>query len=422
MTYVSQYEPFLTGDNRRSNNRPCCTFAELKNIVEEAQNIPSNLGNPFVKISRIHNEAELWMETHKDLLERCGIGSNAPSNILCKKAATINEVNAVVDRATKDLAVDLDEVKKLEEIVAHSQDWFAKASEYTLDRSKLDSGSKGCRIQKCTVDDVVALIKKSDMIPLDTSEDVARLNLLLNDVQSFRQESLKKFKDVACALNGIVEDREHRHGKATEFLSVQNKPSHVESEIVNHEVGQMGKLLKDDFSEVSRVVEYMLQEADSLSVFTFEEVVAKQLATVLKWCQKAGGVIDNHQRVFVETQEKHHLDELLSEVSDVKLSSDFVKVSSPKHGTEEAESLNLLKSSVAKLLSDDLCRLNILRSKRHEYHIWCQKINDCYINSDKRVSIETLTTFAKEGTKYPQSKFILFSFRFYDDSSVICLT
>lgn len=401
--WFETYRPFLTGDNRRSNTRSCCAFAELRKIVEEAQKIPSNLGNPFIKINRIHNEAELWMDTHKHLLERCGIGSNVSQNFRSEKSVTIDEVNDAIERASKDLSVDLDEVKKLEEIAAQSRDWFVKASDYAPVKSKLDSGKKSARNHKCTVDDVVALIKKSEMVPLDTSNGVTRLNLLLNDVQSFGQEALQKFKDIAYATKDLVQNREYRHGKAAEFLSVQNIPSNVDRKSAEQEVVQGKTSVKDSFSEVNSIVEYLLQKSDSFNVYTFEEIVAKHLVTIIKWCEKAGAIIDNHECVFVETQDKHRLDELLREVPDVKFSSDSVKVSWPEHGTKEAESLNLLKTSVSKLLSDELRRLNILRSKQHEYYIWCQKINDSYLYSEKRVPIETLTSFAKEATKYPQN-------------------
>mmetsp|Transcript_11570 Transcript_11570/g.21629 ORF Transcript_11570/g.21629 Transcript_11570/m.21629 type:complete len:2140 (-) Transcript_11570:138-6557(-) len=401
--WFETYRPLLMGDNRRSNNRTCCAFTELKKIVEEAQKIPSNLGNSFIKINRIYNEAELWMDTYKDLLERCGINSNVSQNNMPKKPVTINEVSTAIERATKDLAVDLDEVKKLEEMVAHSQYWFAKASDYLSVWSKLDSSRRNSRNQKFTVEDVVELIEKSEMIPLDTSEDVKRLKLLLNDVKSFRKEAQRKFEDITDALSGLVKGREDRHGNANEFLSVLNVPSNFDSQIAEHEVGQLEMNAKDCFSEVNSMVEYLLRKADSLSVCTFEEVVTKQLFKALKWCEIASAIIDNYDSVFVETQDKHLLDELFCEVPDVKLATDVVQVSSLKHDSEMSEVLILLESIIAKLLSDDLCRLNILRSKRKEYIVWCEKINDCYFNNDKRVSIETLISMTNEGRKYPQN-------------------
>ena len=77
----------------------------------------------------------------------------------------------------------------------------------------------------------------------------------------------------------------------------------------------------------------------------------------------------------------------------------------PADDSEEKEVLSNIVNSVSELISSDLKRLEILKNKRDKYYAWSDKAIEMYIDSSKRVPLETLTSLANECSIYPSSKF-----------------
>lgn len=383
--------------------------------MDEAEQISSNLGNPFSKINRIHNDAAEWMKTHHDLLQRCGIGTLANNSSSEKKCpVSIDEVNGATESASKDLSVDLDEAKELEKMAAQSQDWFDQALKFAPKRNKRVVSSKKPCDGKCTMDKVVSLIETSSTIPMDTSEDVERLQLLLSEVQSWRLQAQRELKEITDTVNTLVGERVRFYGKSNEFLKDQAESMEVETEAdISIHVDEKkdpteshDKLptFKRKGIDIYKMVDGLARSSDSVQIMTFEEEVAVQLSGTLKWCKKASEIIDSHEDIFTDKRWKRDLDALIKDSSSMELSYQTVTVPLPDDGSEEKHIFDMLKKSIGILISDDLSRLEILRAKRDNYYVWCKKATDSYIESDKRVPLKELTALSEECKIYPPSK------------------
>lgn len=406
--------------------------------MEEAEQIPTNLGNPFIKVNRIHGDAKSWMEQNKDLLQRCGIQLGIPAEVGSKKPVSIDEVNGAIESAAKELSVDLDEIKKLKEMAAQSQDWFDLALEYAPKRNKRIVGSKKDTQEKCTMQKVISLIESASNIPMDTSEDVERLGLLLSDVQSWRLEAQVKLKEVAATLIVLGDERVENYGKPDQFLEASVHDSmDVEDEkddAIDGTRNDMNAETKDDDAtsnistavkanaqdvpqdasdsnksengaDVYKMVENLAKSFGSVSILTLEEEIIKHLEVMMRWCKKGAGIIDSHEDVFTGKRSKKDLDALINESAKLYLDGAIFSLPLPEDGSEEKAILSALEKSVADFISDDMKRLQILQTQRDNYYSWCQKANEAYVESDKRVPVETLQSLAEECSIYPSSKF-----------------
>lgn len=393
--------------------------------MEEAEQLPTNLGNPFIKINRIHNEAEDWMETNQILLQRCGVDFGEKADTSSMKPVSIDEVNNAIDTAAKELSVDLDEVKLLNKMAEQSQGWFDQALTFAPKRNKRIVGSNKDKVEKCALEKVVSLIESASSIPMDTTEDVERLRRLLSEVQSWRLDSQMKIKDIASTIKVLIHERYQFYGKPDKFLEVASpepmdveSPSKDDSSVKNDQswadpveqpslnANGMSNSSPDkrNGNDVYKMVETLSKSADSVYILTLEEQIAKQLESIMKWCKKIAPIIDSHQNVFVEKRWKKDLDVMIRDGSEMNLSNDKFTVPIPSDGTEENAILEMVTKSIVELVSGDMTRLTNLRHKRDEYYLWCKNATEAYIESDKRVPFETLVGLAAECSIYPPSK------------------
>ena len=171
------------------------------------------------------------MDTNLILLQRCGVEFGGKADTTSMNPVSIDEVNSAIESAAKELAVDLDEVKVLKEMADQSQDWFDQALKFAPKRNKRVVGSKKDTVKKCTLDTVISLIESASSIPMDTTADVGRLQLLLSDVQSWRLESQMKIKDIASVINSLVHERNKFYGEPGKFLDEDSfEPMDVDEE------------------------------------------------------------------------------------------------------------------------------------------------------------------------------------------------
>jgi|AntRauTorckE5430_2_1112549.scaffolds.fasta_scaffold00595_4 hypothetical protein len=345
------------------------------------------------------------MKTHRDLLQRCGINVDTPTINGIKYPVSIDEVNNAIESASKDLAIDLDEAKKLEDMAAQSQNWFDQALKFAPKGNKRVVGSQNNHSEKCTMDQVVSLIESSSTIPMDTSEDVERLQLLLSNVQSWRLLAQANISAISQTIDNLADERIQFYGKSNEFLKDQTEPMESENASTDEKKAEDTPLaVKRNGIDVYRMVEALVKSVDSVDILTFEEEVAKQLDTIMKWCKKASGIIDAHEDIFTDKRWKRDLNTLIKDSSTVDLSYVKFATSPPDDGSKERIIFEKLRKSTGALSSDDLSRLDILRVKRDGFYAWCKKANETYIESDKRVPLEKIAALAEECKIYPPSK------------------
>ena len=390
----------------------------MKEIVDEANKIPCNLGNPFTKISRIHNEALEWMKENDNLLKRCGIVGNLPESNSEQKPVSIEEVNAAVESANSDLSVDLEEAKNLEEMASKSQSWFDQVDDVApVKRSKRVVGKKN-NTTKASVQTVLSLIDKATDIPMDTTESVERLKVLLNEVQAWRLETQQSLKDLNTSLKQVSSSRKELHQSKSQNstmgdMDIDTKPpeSITADGTLDDEKKETSELsdslmfeekTKDD---IFRAFENISNTLSLVSILTFEEDLIKKLASFMKWWQKACDVVDSHEQIFSDKRWKKDLGVLIQQGPKMENMIDKSSFNLSDSEVEEIKMLQETQNGIACITEEEISRLEILRVKCDEYYKWCEKVTESYIECDKRVPLEVLTNLAQECEVYPSSKF-----------------
>lgn len=390
----------------------------MKEIVDEADKIPCNLGNPYTKINRIHSEALEWMEEHDDLLKRCGIVGNSPESTSEQKPVSIEEVNAAVESANNDLSVDLEEAKSLEEMALKSQSWFDQVADVApVKRSKRVVGKKNDST-KASVQTVLSLIDRATDIPMDTTESVERLKVLLNEVQAWRLATQQSLKDLNTSLKQVSLSRKELHHSKSQNSTMADMDIDIKPSVSITADGTLDEKKKET-SEVSdslmseektkddifRAFDNISNTLSLVSILTFEENLIKKLASFMKWWQKACDVVDSHEQIFSDKKWKKDLGVLIQQGPKMQK---MIDKSSFKLSDSEVEEMKMLQETqcgITCVTQEEISRLEILRVKCDEYYKWCEKVTESYIECDKRVPLEVLTNLVQECEIYPSSKF-----------------
>lgn len=391
----------------------------MKEIVDEADKIPCNLGNPYTKISRIHNEASEWMEENDNLLKRCGIVGSFPESSSEHKPVSIEEVNAAVESANNDISVDLEEAKSLEEMASKSQSWFDQVADVApVKRSKRVVGKKNDST-KASVQTVLSLIEKATNIPMDTTESVERLKMLLNEVQAWRLETQQSLKDLNTSLKQVSSSRKDLHrsnsqNSTTGDMDIDSKArENIKDDGTLDEEKKETSELSDSLTpeektkdDIFRIFENISNTLSLVSILTFEEELIKNLASFMKWWKEACDVVDSHEQIFSDKRWKKDLGSLIQQGPKMQKIIDKSSFNLSDSEVEEMKILEETQYGITCITTEEISRLEILRVKCDEYYKWCEKVTESYIECDKRVPLEVLTNLAQECEIYPSSKFL----------------
>ena len=391
----------------------------MKEIIDEADKIPCNLGNPYTKISRIHNEASEWMEENDNLLKRCGIVGNLPESSSEHKPVSIEEVNVAVESANNDISVDLEEAKSLEEMASKSQSWFDQVADVApVKRSKRVVGKKHDST-KASVQTVLSLIEKATNIPMDTTESVERLKMLLNEVQAWRLETQQSLKDFNTSLKQVSSSRKDLHrsnsqNSTTGDMDIGSKaPENIKDDGTLDEEKKETLELSDSLTpeektkdDIFRIFENISNTLSLVSILTFEEELIKNLASFMKWWKEACDVVDSHEQIFSDKRWKKDLGSLIQQGPKMQKIIDKSSFNLSDSEVEEMKILEETQYGITCITTEEISRLEILRVKCDEYYKWCEKVTESYIECDKRVPLEVLTNLALECEIYPSSKFL----------------
>ena len=391
----------------------------MKEIVDEADKIPCNLGNPYTKISRIHNEASEWMVENDNLLKRCGIVGSLPESSSEHKPVSIEEVNAAVESANNDISVDLEEAKSLEEMASKSQSWFDQVADVApVKRSKRVVGKKNDST-KASVQTVLSLIEKATNIPMDTTESVERLKMLLNEVQAWRLETQQSLKDFNTSLKQVSSSRKDLHrsnsqNSTTGDMDIDSKaPENIKDDGTLDEEKKETLELSDSLTpeektkdDIFRIFENISNTLSLVSILTFEEELIKNLASFMKWWKEACDVVDSHEQIFSDKRWKKDLGSLIQQGPKMQKIIDKSSFNLSDSEVEEMKILEETQYGITCITTEEISRLEILRVKCDEYYKWCEKVTESYIECDKRVPLEVLTNLAQECEIYPSSKFL----------------
>jgi hypothetical protein len=429
-----QYKPFLEGDNRRSQVRSCISIAKLRQIVDEGNSIHCNIGNATSKISRILAQTEAWYEAHEPLLVKCNM-DQTPSQPL-RAYVTLSAMTKAVESAASDVALDLDEAVELKKLLKKAQKWFDRASAVAPKRSKRNG-----RIQKTkgTVDDLVGLIEEASQLPVNTQEEVHRLQIQLSSVQTWISHASHELERIASGFQQMCENIDLAFGPPKEFSRGRSSKSGEGSEVchseesdeplrrVNGEVaieipdesmdgpdnhmsqtdsastagseedsGMISQLEKGD-ANVHRMIKDFRKGAKESGVVTAEADLSEILDTISRWCARSIKYLDAPREIF-DKRFFGAFDRFVSEGKDLVEQSKDRKLDLDQKGVYDALCL-----SWGGLVSDQLCRLEILRGEREHFTSWCDSASQILVD-EKKLTVEKLKELAEQSRDFPACK------------------
>eukprot|EP00549_Striatella_unipunctata_P021559 CAMPEP_0118700812 /NCGR_PEP_ID=MMETSP0800-20121206/16827_1 /TAXON_ID=210618 ORGANISM="Striatella unipunctata, Strain CCMP2910" /NCGR_SAMPLE_ID=MMETSP0800 /ASSEMBLY_ACC=CAM_ASM_000638 /LENGTH=151 /DNA_ID=CAMNT_0006601511 /DNA_START=60 /DNA_END=512 /DNA_ORIENTATION=+ len=140
----------------------------------------------------------------------------------------------------------------------------------------------------------------------------------------------------------------------------------------------------------------LLQSAKGFVIHTTEEEIAEHLASVLEWCKKTARFVMNPGEIFNSTT-FGEFDQILTEGNQIASCCPQL----------DASLSDLLLKRGKHIVRAGIARLESLKSQRQVFRSWCDKVDNLFNSSDKKVSLETLRELAQESFKYPSSALVV---------------
>jgi hypothetical protein len=382
------------------------SIEKLRKIAEEGNSIHANIGNGASKISRILAQAEIWYEQHRPLLVRCNLKESTTHSP--RSCVELAELTKAVDSSASDVALDLDEAVELKKLLKRTEDWFERVSMVAPKRSK-----RHCRATRSrfTVEDLVGLIEEASSLPVDTEEEVKRLQMHLSDIQTWRLQASHELEKIGLGFEQLRETINLAYGLPKEFSLDQfckfqesNGESDCEqsdlkeadnrdsmevddpvcinesNEDVNSQTDTTSTAGSDDeanvFSHIEKGdsnVHLMIRElqkgAKGKGVITAEAEMADLLESVSRWCVRSLKYLSFPREIF---------DKRFFGAFDR-----FIKEGRELHGkskeparipgdSSDGENIGVFWGVV---VSDQLERLEILQAEREKFTAWCELAN-----------------------------------------------
>ena len=435
----TKYKPYLDWDNRRSEGRSCLSLEKLRTIVAEASSIHANIGSASGKMSRILTQAEEWAEKYETLLVRC--------NIVKKGAdqqpffyATLPQMTAAAEAAASGVSLDLDEAKELEKLVESVKGWSDRVANAAPKRSKRQGRGKKAKI---TVDEIIELIKEASDLPVDTSDDVNRLQIQLSEVQEWRAKARQELEEI---LNGFQKLRlvvDDMYGPPCEYSRNNNDEK---SDTSDDEDGSNEADRKDGNSSreekksaegvrecetsstagsdhdsesltrlgsgqcnVNQLIKNYNKEAKSFGVLSGEVEAGDQLERISTWCVRSLKYLITQRDIF-DKRYFGAFDRFIAEGKSLTATpeADSTKARISLDDTAFAEKLN---STWGAFVFDQLRRLEVLIADRERFMLWCDSADAALFSAnDKRPGLDVLKDIADKSRDFPSGKTFLLEY------------
>lgn len=429
-----QYKSFLEGDNRKNEERSCISIEKLRTIVEEGNAIYVNIGNTSSKICRILAQAETWCLEHDKILTRCNL---LPSSLDGRKDQSlffldILDIAKAVEAAKSDVALDLEEAMKLRELLQKVNEWRERVLLIAPKRSKRNG--RAAR-SKFTVDDLVGLIQEAPLLPINTLEEVNRLQVQLSSVEIWRAQAVQLLEMIVMGfhqlhsfideeygpastfsidrlLNGDDSDSERSKAKSSdnnlddtidvEELSNQAKRSGAEDCFTSGSEDDVISTAQasDSNLDVLRLIKELQENAYDVIVTTEEGELGDLLDSVANWCIRSFKYLNSPRQVF-DKRFVGAFDRFLSDGVSLRVQSSSGVVISDSPNLRER-----LGRAWGTVVSELLERLQMMKKVSEQHFEWCE--NAAQILSDeKKLTFEKLNDLAENSRNFPASKYLL---------------
>jgi hypothetical protein len=418
----------LEGDNRKNQRRSCLSIEKLRQIAEEGISIHANIGNYTSKITRILAQAETWYEQYQHLLVRCnleGFTNGSPPSCV-----ELSEMTKAVESASSDVSLDLDEAVELKNMMEKIEKWIDRVSIVAPKRSKRHSRTTR---SKFTVDDLVGLIEEASSLPVNTEDEVKRLQIQLSTVQTWRLQAAHELERIGSGFSQLRESINLAYGLPKDFclsrkfgeddedektdpedvnngdsMEVQesadvNNPcednlshSDTASTAESEEDATFAQLEKGD-DNVHRMIRELQKGAKGNGVVTSEAEMANLLESVSRWCLRSLKYLSSPREVF-DKRFYGAFDRFIKEGHKLH---EKAKKSGSELGVETLD--ENLGSSWRGIVGDQLERLEILRSEREKFTEWCDLANQI-LSDEKKMTVEKLNEIAEQSRSFPAGK------------------
>ena len=400
-------------------------MSKLHTIVEEANQIPLNLGNPATKMNRIFTACDEWMGTYYPLVKRCGIEctytpTHVESELVEDSARTlkIEELSTAVSDADSDLSIDLEVVVKMRQILEKAQSWIDKVDDIA---PKKDAKKKG-KQDKHPLNELSNLIDESSTIIVDVKDELERLRLEQSNTASWRLQAQQTLREIVLAFNNFRKERadicsggEGANNLASPATSSQGSMTtrNINSRRRSTSVDKADKTTKgpakasgpayvgNGGNHLFALVTNFLNSVKAMNILTPEGNIADELNDITSWFTKTFNLMNNMSDIY-DRKNFSKLDKLIK--SGQKLANYKTKMS--EKIPEDPQLLDDLRQSWASAVKDDTTRLLELQSERDRFVEWCEKADEIISSTDKKVPIETLKELEEQSATFPLGKLV----------------
>ena len=325
-----------------------------------------------------------------------------------------------VDAARTDVSLDLDEAMALRKILHESTSWKERVALIAPKRNKRHS--RGSR-SKSKLQDLIGLIEEASSLPIDTTESVNRLQIQLNDVETWRSEASKALEGILVEFTGLKAHVEDVYGNAKDY-SVErvsedcDSDTEVDEEQMDTTVDRGSESLAESAQEskddvpmsnrgsnsaptVFRLIRELNEEAKDISVITLEGEMGELLDSVSTWCVKSFKYLNTPKEVF-DKRYFGAFDRFIVEGENLRdISCNSEVCSSSSDGLRER-----LFGAWGSVVTDQLVRLSILKRERGKFEAWCESASRI-LSDEKKLTAEKLEDLAKSSRHFPASKFVI---------------
>lgn len=387
--------------------------------MKEASAIHANIGSATGKMERILTQAEEWIKEYGVLLVRCKIIEKTEGNPPLPVFVTLPQLTAAAEAAASSVSLDLDEAKALEELVETVKNWSDRVLKAAPKRSQRQGRGRKSRI---TVDDIIDLIGEASVLPVDTSEDVRRLQIQLSEVQEWRAKARQELEEI---LNGFTKLRfvvNDIYGPPSEYSRTSDDDFEVSGEdgkndgngasVPNEEVlcntemedaeddGNGSNFAGNGICNVNHLIKNYHTEAKSFGVLSGEVEAADVLEKISIWCVRSLKYLVTQRDIF----DKRFFGEFDRFVVAGKELLTASKGESPKLqiSLDDKEFEERLNSTWGSFIADQLQRLDVLLADRERFMAWSKNANSVLFSSkDKRPAVEILKDITDQSRDFP---------------------
>lgn len=396
--------------------------------MDEGNSIYANIGSGAGKMTRILTQAEAWAKEYEALLVRCKIIEKDDDGQQVPLYVTLQQMTAAAQAASSDVSLDLDEAKSLGRLVDKVKDWAGRVLTAAPKRSKRQGRG---RKAKFSVDDIVALIEEASDLPIDTRDDVNRLQIQLSAVQEWRAKARQDLEEISTGfqqLRRVVDemygppsaysrsnnsdkgetDEDKEDGKSeretneekkdTEDMSVCDTSSMAESEQDTDGLPQLGK----GSCNVHLIIKAYRREAKSFGVVSGEVEAADQLDKISTWCVRSLKYLITQRDIF-DKRFFGAFDRFITEGQEL-VAPPLEDATSATISLDDKPFAETLNASWKAFVRDQLQRLETLLIDREQFISWCNKSDELLFTEDKRPSLAVLKEVTDQSRAFPSGE------------------